>query len=52
MQEVHLIIKINFIHFKSLTVSLTPEENFENFIFKSINLMPFERKIKQNYKTV
>ena len=25
---------------------------FEYFIFKSINLMHFERKIKQNYKTV
>ena len=30
----------------------SPEENFENFIFKSINQMHFERKIKQNYKTV
>ena len=28
------------------------EENFEHFIFKSINLVQFERKIKQSYRTV
>ena len=28
------------------------EENFEYFISESINLMHFEKKFKQNYKTV
>ena len=32
--------------------AISPGENFEYFIFKSINVMHFERKIKQNYKTV
>ena len=30
----------------------TPLENFEYFISESINLMHFEKKFKQNYKTV
>ena len=30
----------------------SPEEHFEYFMFKSINVMHFERKIKQNYKRV